>query len=199
MLDPSILCTVDFWEEAEGIQRNFRTINFPESIKQITNLELREFYGGYLPEERVLRVEELTKRCQEYFQSFSFRKYSEEIPKPFREAYRSLGMGLERSTIPRSIQNVLLDEFAFLITQSSILSRMKKVFKVFENLKAIPLLNLEKRVPEEWKETVNGIKKAGSIINWIGFLGGYSIILPFPMSPVVGGIVEGVRLILLDP
>jgi len=199
MLDPSILCTVDFWKTTRNLKRVFPVIYVPESIKQLEDIEFRKFYGGRLLTEKILSVEEVIKRSREVFKSFSWKEYSEEIPEQFRVGFGNLRRGLEKSYLAKSIQNVFLDEFVFLTTQSSILSRMKKIFKVFETLNVFPLLNFEKRAPEEWKDIVHGVKKAVSIINWIGFIGGYSLIFPFPISPLVGGVVKGIRLILVDP
>ena len=199
MLDPSLLCTVDFWEETRNLRRIFRTIYFPESIKQMRNIELRKFYGGYLHEEKILAVGEVAKRCQEYFRSFSWEKYSDEMPELFRVGFGNLRRGLEKTYLAKPIQNALLDEFVFLTTQSSILSRMKKIFRVFEKFNAIPLLNLEKRAPEEWKATVRGIKKAVTLVNWIAVPVVFSIF----MGPVSGFFatkaVKGIRLLLVDP
>lgn len=199
ILDPSLLCVVDFWEETSNLPKIFPAIYVPESIKRMKAIEFRKFYGGYLSREKVLSVEEVVKRSREAFKSFSWEKYSDEIPERFRVGFGNLRIGLERSYIANSIQNALLDEFTFLTTQSSILSRMKKIFRVFERFDAIPLLNLEKRVPEEWRGVVRGIKDAVSTINWIGTIGGYSIVFGPFVGRFVGPTVTGIRLFLVDP
>ena len=199
MLDPSLLCTVDFWAEATHLQRIFPVIYVPESIKQMKNVEFSKFYGGYLSREKIMSVEDVVKRSQEAFKSFSWEEYSEEIPEQFRLGFGNLSRGLEKSYIPKSIQNALLDEFVFLTTQSSILSRMKKIFRPFEKFDAIPLLNLEKRAPKEWKKVIRGVKKAVSIINWIGSIAWFSLVLGPVVGPIVGSTVTGVRLLLVDP
>jgi len=133
------------------------------------------------------------------FESFAWREHSEEIPEQFATGFISLRQGLEESYITKSIQNALLDEFAFLTTQSSILSRMKKIFKVFERFDAFPLINLEKRAPEEWKGTIRGIKKAVSLVNWIAMPIVFSLYLGPMGGAIAGPGVKGVRMLLIDP
>jgi len=199
MLDPSLLCTIDFWENSRKLSDTFREIYFPESIKLMTDFELRKFYGIYLSEERFLGIKEIVNRTRENFRSFSFRTFSEEVPEPFREGYSKLRRGLEQSIIPKSIQNTFLDEFIFLTTHSSILSRMKKSFKIFEKFSAFPLLNLEKRAPEEWRDTIRGIKWVVKVVNWIAFSAVFSIYLGPAVGPIAGKFVDGIRLVLVDP
>ena len=44
------------------------------------------------------------------------------------------------------------------------LSRLKKSIKPFEKFNNLPLINLEKIVPEEYKDAVGGMKKAFSML-----------------------------------
>lgn len=199
MLDPSILCLVDFWKEATDLQEIFPTIYFPESIKQMKNAEFQEFFGGYLIRENILSVDEVIKRSGKSFKSFSWQEYSAEIPEQFRVGFDSLRRGLEQSYIAKSIQSSLMDEFVFLTIQSSVLSRMKKIFKVFEKFDAIPLLNLEKKAPEEWKKSIRGTKKACKCINWVASIVGFSLFFGPVVGPIVGYTVTGVRLLIVDP
>ena len=98
-----------------------------------------------------------------------------------------------------SIRDILLDEFVFLSTQSTILSRIKKSFEVFEKLGAIPLINLEEIAPEEWRKTVRGLKNAINFANWIATIGAFTIWLG-PVAGFLGGsAVTGTRLLLIDP
>jgi hypothetical protein len=76
---------------------------------------------------------------------------------------------------------------------------MKKTFKLLEKFDAIPLLNLEKRVPKEWQKSVSGLKKAIDLVNWIALIGTFSLWLG-PIIGVLGGsAVTGIRLLLIDP
>lgn len=88
-----------------------------------------------------------------------------------------------------------MDEFVFLCTQSSIVSRLKKTFKLLEKLQAIRLINLENEVPEEWRGTVKGIKELTHAVNWIATLGRFDMSLGFEGTMLV----EGIRLFLIDP
>jgi hypothetical protein len=91
---------------------------------------------------------------------------------------------------------LLLDEFVFLASRSSMLSRMKKPLKIFEKFNALPLLNLEKIAPDEWRETIRGIKRATRLINWIGSIAFFAIGVPFSVPSIALG---GIRLLLVDP
>lgn len=199
MLDPSLLCTVDFWENITNLRRIFPKIYVPESLMQMKGIEFLEFYGGYLSREKILSIEDVVKRCREAFESFSWEKHSAEIPEQFRVGFGNLRRGLEKSYIAKSIQNALLDEFVFLTTKSSILSRLKKIFKLFEKFDAIPLLNLEKRAPEEWEKSIRGAKRACGYINWLASIVGFSLLFGPIVGPLVGSTVSGVRLLLVDP
>lgn len=199
MLDPSVICAVDFWRTTRNLKRIFPVIYVPESIKEMENLEFRKFYGGRLRTERILSVEEVVKRSHEAFRFFSWKEYSEEVPEQFRVGFDNLRRGLGQSYISKSIQNALLDEFVFLTTQSSILSRLKKIFRVFEKFDAIPLLNLEKKATEEWKKSVRGAKKACGVINWIGSMVVFSLLFGPVVGLFAGSGVTGVRLLIVDP
>jgi len=199
MVDPSLLCRVEFWEFASNLQKLFSQIYFPQNFKQIKNNDFRDFYGIYLHESQILSVEKVAENTQEIFKSFSWEKYSEDMPQQFKRGFEKLRRGLRESPLPIPIQNTLLDEFVFLCTQSSILSRMKKTFKLFERFNAIPLLNLEKIAPEEWRASVKGVKKAVSLVNWIAFIGIFSLWLGPIVGPVAGTAVKGIRLLLVDP
>lgn len=199
MLDPSLLCAVDFWKKIIALQKIFPIIYVPKSIKQMKDSEFRDFYGSYLYRRKTLSVEEVVKRSLESFRLFSWEEYLSEMPDRFRVGFGNLRRGLEKTYIAESIQKALLDEFVFLTTRSSILSRLKKPFKLFEKFDALPLLNLEKRAPEEWKKSVRGVKNAVNLINWIASIVKFSLLLGPLVGPVVGSTVTGVRILLVDP
>ena len=60
-----------------------------------------------------------------------------------------------------------------------------------------------KKVPDEWKETVSGIKNAFTLVNYVANIGGFMATLGFPMGTAIGAVsgtlVEGVRIIIIDP
>lgn len=199
ILDPSILCMTAFWETTSDLQKVFPIIYFPRSIKQMKNAEFQKFYCCYLSQNKILRVEEVVKRSMKSFRSFSWEEFSAEIPQQFMVGFGNLRRGLEKSYIAKSIQNSLLDEFVFLTTQSSVLSRMKKIFRVFEKFDAIPLVNLEKRAPEEWRKSIRGTKKTCRFINWIGSIIFLNLFFGPVAGPIVGSTVTLVRLLIIDP
>lgn len=193
MVDPSLLCTVEFWETSADLRNMIPKIYFPINLRNIKDGDFRDFYGGHRHE--VLSVEEIFRRSKEVLRSFSWEEYSREIPQKLSGNFESFASRLRESHLSRPVQETLLDEFVFLCTQSSIISRLKKTFKFFEKLEAIPLLNLEKIVPEDWRRIVSGIKTTVSLVNWIATLGGFSISLGILGTAVV----EGIRLFLVDP
>jgi hypothetical protein len=199
MLDPSLLARHRFWESIQNLQSIFPTIYVPKGVQEIKDSEFREFYGGYIYEPEILRVKEIIKRSQETFRWFSWKEYGEKIPEQLAEGFDRLKFYLEDSYLSMPVRNILLDEFVFLSTQSSILSRMKKTFKMLEKFNALPLLNLEEIVPEEWQKSVSGLKIAINSVNWIAFIGTFSLWLG-PIGGFLGGsAVTGIRLFLIDP
>lgn len=199
MLDPSLLIRHGFWESVQSLQKVFPIIYVPKSIRNIKGPEFREFYGGYLREKDIVRIEEVVRNTQENFKWFSWEEHSEKIPEQLAERFAGLRLRVEESSLPVPIRTVLLDEFVFLATQSSILSRMKKTFKLLEKLDAIPLINLEKVVPEEWRKSISGLKKAVDVINWIATIGVFAIWLGPAASVIGGSAATGIRLLLIDP
>jgi hypothetical protein len=193
MIDPSLMSTFEFWESSGNFQNLFSKIYFPRGLRNVPDSEFREFYGSY--RKRILKVEEMFGRGQGFLESFSWEEHQERIPDRLTEIFYQLRGRLEESDLSRPISQIMLDEFVFLSTQSSIISRLKKSFKMFEKLKVFPLINLEKMVPEEWQSTAKGIKTSISLANWIATLGRFSISLGFSGTVAV----EGIRLLLIDP
>jgi hypothetical protein len=199
MLDPSLLVRHGLWESVQSLRKVSPIIYVPEGIRNIKDSEFREFYGGYLRERDIARIEEVIRNAQETFKWFSWVEYSEKMPEQLAERFTGLRLRVEESSLPVPIRTILLDEFVFLATQSSILSRMKKTFKLLEKLDAIPLINLEKIVPQEWQKSISGLKKAVAIINWIATIGVFAIWLGPAAGVIDGSAVTGVRLLLIDP
>jgi len=193
MVDPSLLCTVEFWETSANLRDVIPKLYFPINIRNIKESDFHDFYGGYRRE--VLSVEEVFGRSREALHSFSWEEYSGQIPQKLSGNFEIFVSRLRESHLSKQLQGALLDEFVFLCTRSSIISRLKKTFKLFEKLQATRLINLEEEAPEEWRETVKGIKNAISLVNWIASLGGFSISLGIFGTAVV----EGIRLFLIDP
>lgn len=199
MLDPSLLCVNGFWKKADSLRDFFPEVYVPQGIRQMENRELRDFYGGYLSQKRMLLASDMIERSRMY-KSFSWTEYQNKIPEEFQTRVGSLREYLKESNLPSTVQDALLDEFFFLIIHSSILSRLKKTFKTFEKCNALPLLNLEKIAPDEWKESVRGLKKAVDVVRWIASIGAFSVWLGPYAGPISGTVVDqGIRLLLVDP
>ncbi len=199
MLDPSLLIQPIFWKSAQKLNEVFPTIYIPQSINKIKNPDFREFYGSYLRESDIMNIDKVIRNAETSFEWFSWEDYSKKVPEQYKEHFGALRRDLEKSNLSSALQNILLDEFVFLTTQSSILSRIKKTFKLFEKLEVFPLINLENIVPEEWQKSVSGIKKTVDIVNWIGTIGAFAIWLDPVIGVISGSTVTGVRLLLIDP
>jgi len=196
MIDPSLLYRHRFWENKLWETPTLKDFNFyiPNSLYQISEKDipsLTMFYVGGFPA-RMINFEELKERSKKKFEIFDREEYIEKIPKQFLEKYEILQSAYFRSPI----KEILLDEFVFLTTKSCLLSALKKVFKQFEKLNVFPLINLEEKVPEEWKETVSGLKK---LANWVAFLGTFTVTGDPILSTRITTSIETVRLILIDP
>lgn len=198
MADPSLLCKVNFWEAVTHLKK-VAPLVYPRNIEFIEDADLWNFYGAYLRKRDALSVKEVIARCKKSFRSFVWREYYQAIPETLLSGFVTFRRKLEKSHLPIAVQNILLDEFVFLATQSSIISRLKKPFKFFEKFDAIPLLNLEKRAPPDLRRSIRGIKKAISFINWIATIGTFSIWLGPVMGSFTGSVITGIRLILIDP
>lgn len=193
MIDPSLLYRYRFWGETPP-----RNIKFyiPKSLYKIPENDISDFskfYMGGLSQKRALRLKEIKEILAERkIEEFDRKKYIKKIPEQFLERYEIL----QKLDFKYPIKEVLLDEFVFLTTKSCLLSALKKVFKQFERANVFPLINLEEKVPDEWKETVSGLKK---LANWIAFLGTFTVTGNLILSGVSAKVTEGIRLFLIDP
>jgi hypothetical protein len=197
MLDPSLLCATAFWKDFRPFGNTWRNFRIPFSIRLMNEREFTDFYADYLPKLKIMDFQEMLNLTSN-FESFNWKENINRLPELLRDNYSSLRSNLAESKLSESIQNSLLDEFIFLATQSSIASRLKKSFKMFEKLKALPLINLEKIAPEEWKGAVKGVKTAVSAVRWLALIGGFNLWLG-PGAQIVGGAVTGIRIFLIDP
>ncbi len=186
MLDPSLLLyqNISSFVDIEPlfIPANFFNIQ-EENISSIIDV-----YGGYAP--RLIDyslINSIKKLAEELgYEKFDGKRYSEEIPGNLKEGYNRL----LNSDMPISVKRIMEDEYVFMATRrSALLSRLKKPLKIFEKANVIPIINLEKSVPEEWRETVRGIKK---IVNWIAFFGSVA----FPQIGIPAGLIH---MIIIDP
>jgi hypothetical protein len=192
MLDPSLVFDPSErpYEELKGI------IYIPESFLMLSKDQLDElarFYGPYISRERIqfgyTTYRERLHRVA--WKQFNGKEFVNQVPNELRGSYYAL---LE-AEISDTVRSILIDEFTFLVTQSCLLSRLKKTFKLFEKLNALPIINLEERVPHEWVEPVRGMKKCAS---WIGFIVG-SIMLDSGIGTAIWTAIEGIRLVIIDP
>jgi hypothetical protein len=192
MLDPSLF--LDPVERPyEGLEGG---IYLPKSalrlsIDQVD--ELASFFGIYIPNERLhFGYETYTDRLSRIsWKEFSGTEFINLVPQELLHGYHAL----QEAEIPDTIRLILIDEFVFLTTQSCLLSRLKKIFKSFEKLDVLPLINLEEWVPQEWAKPVRGMKKCAS---WIGFIVGSFMVGPgFGVKAMMT--IEGARLVIIDP
>ena len=196
IIDPSLLFVHNFWDEIDGFYDN---VYYPKSILELDDSLIEEYYGIYKKKEELITRDLTSFLCERHFQAFSWEE-NRDILDTIREAFPTFNM---TAFIPSPIQHIMLEELMFLFKKSTLLSRLKKSLKLFEKFNGIPLINLEERAPDEWKDTVAGIKKAFSLVNYVVNIGGFTITLGYPIGTItgiIGGtIVEGMRLIIIDP
>lgn len=192
MLDPSLLLdpTARPYEELRGY------IYLPSSIFRLSGNrvdELAEFFGPYISKERIrFGYNTFEKRLSKVdCKEFSGREFASQVPEELMRGYYAL----QKAEIPDPVKFILIDEFVFLATQSCLVSRLKKPFKVFEKLNVLPLINLEERVPQEWIKPVRGMKKCAT---WIGFIVG-SVTLGPGIGATIAAAIVGTRLVIIDP
>lgn len=192
MLDPSL-----FLDPAERPYEELRGYTYiPSSVFGLSGHqvgELASFFGPYISEERIqFGYNTFRERLSRIvWKEFSGREFANQVPEELLRGYHTL----QEAEIPDSVKFILIDEFVFLATQSCLLSRLKKPFKFFEKLNVLPLINLGERVPPEWVEPVHGMKKCAT---WIGFIVG-SITLGLGIGATIAAVIEGTRLVLIDP
>lgn len=192
MFDPSL-----FLDPTERpYEELLRDIYLPSSVLGLSRDqvgELASFFGPYIPRERVqFGYNTYRERLSRIvWKEFNGREFASQVPQELLHGYHAL---LE-AEISDTVRFILVDEFVFLATQSCLLSRLKKPFKFFEKLNALPLINLEERVPQEWVKPVRGMKKCAT---WIGFIVG-SVILGPGIGVTIAATIEGARLVIIDP
>ena len=193
MIDPSLLYRYRFWGETPPRNIKFYIPKILYKIPENDIPDFSKFYMGGLSQKRALSFKEIKEMLAERkIEEFDRKKYIKKIPEQFLERYEIL----QNLDFKYPIKEVLLDEFVFLTTKSCLLSALKKVFKQFEKINVFPLINLEEKVPDEWKETVSGLKK---LANWIAFLGTFTLTGNLILSGVSAKVTEGIRLFLIDP
>ena len=209
MLDPSLLVHLRFWSSVNFLKKMMhgRPIYVPYGINYVEDAELEKFYRyPFWNREEMLPARVVRMKAKEAFKFFSWKEQRRNIREEFIEDFEKLRVRLEKSSLPTSVKDMLLDEFAFLSSQSAILSRLKRTFKLLEQ-HGIPLINLEKIAPDEWKTHVHKIKKTINIVNWIATMGFFTLCFG-PIGASVGTSIEGsfgapvttgIRLFLIDP
>lgn len=209
MIDPSLLVHPRFWSSVSFLKEMMhgRPIYVPYGINYVEDAELRRFYRyPFWYREEMLSAKVVRMRAEEAFKFFSWKEQRQNVRKEFIEEFEKLSFRLEKSFLPASVKDMLLDEYVFLSSQSAILSRLKITFKLLEQ-HGIPLINLEKMAPDEWKRHVHRIKKTIDIVNWIAIMGFFALWFG-PIGASVGAsignslgasVTTGIRLFLIDP
>ena len=192
IIDPSLLLDPKRYPEQE-LERTFYIPASFLGLKERLLRDLIEFYSPYLSEREMeygyRTFEDRLKSIK--WEPFNGRECLQKIPKQFLDSYEQL-ISLD---LPDVVSKILQDEFVFLVTQSCLVTRLKKSLRLFEKFNIFPLLNLEKIVPPEWATTVSGMKKWA---NWVAFIVG-----PITLGPGVGFAIAttlaGIRLAIIDP
>lgn len=199
ILDPSLLIVEKFWDQDfENLRRDTR-VYFPQGLQQIDENDYIDIYGGYRRSRDLISLSETISYCSDYFSSFSYREYLDEIPRSQIEKFSEFRTSLEEISHPA--REILIDEAAFLLTKSSMASRLKKSLKYFENFNIFPLVNLEKEAPAELRDTISGLKKSIKFVRWWATpifiaIGPVGTIWTRILDSIV---IEGIRLLIIDP
>lgn len=198
MLDPSIMCISKFWDSSYKLGGPNKKIFVPGHLKNISTSELRDFYGSRLT--KILKIEMILDRASKMFEPFFWEEHQRDIPDQLIPHLNKLKKGLEKSAIPDPIRQIFVDEFVFLSTHSIIVSRLKKVAKIFERLGDLPLINLENKVPLNLQKQVKGIKKAISIAHYVFGIGSFALFWNEPILVKSAFLVlDEIRMLVIDP
>ncbi|MEM2944621.1 MAG: hypothetical protein QW087_07775 [Methanomassiliicoccales archaeon] len=204
MIDPSLLVHRHFWLAIEELHSQYPSRGrflVPYGIMGILDRDLSRYYAGSLGSAHRLNAEEIVRKCYEfdkYLDFFSWKDYRDLKDKEFLQFFEPVRNELQRSKLPRSIQEILLDELVFMATKSAILSRLRKTFPVLLRKFRIPLIDLTELVPLEWKLKVKGIKKIVQILTYIATLDQVEIRLGSFIGPAET-VYSGVVIFLIDP
>ena len=191
MLDPSLLLDRRYnqYEQIKG------DIYIPASFFNLSRrevLELEDFFGLYLTENIHLGYRTFMQRINTIrWQKYDNREFKNDLPANLRNNYENL----QEANIPKHVKSILSDEFLFLTTRSSLISRLKKPFKVFEKNKVFPLINLEKSVPPQWAPFISEMKHYA---NWICFASTLMDVSDYTLIPT-SPILASIRLFIIDP
>ena len=199
ILDPSLLVVGKFWDQNFDNLRNSTRVFFPQGLKNIEENNLHKIYGGYRKKQDLLSYSDTISYCSDNFMPFSYTEFLDAIPQSQLIKFSAFRSILEEISHPAS--TILLDEAVFLLTKSSIASRLKKSLKFFEDFNIFPLVNLEKEAPEELRETISGLKKAINLVRYLATpvfiaIGPVGNIWTRMLDAIV---IEGIRLLMIDP
>jgi len=199
MVDPSILVSKDRLQrlyEYEGvlyIPSSFKKL-FP--IKEKESLRALEFYAGYLQKEKLAYYDlvHYNEALRSLFEKENVKEFSKESVEIPREVYPHLRY-LKEIELPIEVKRIIEEELIFLYTQSGLISRLKKIFEIFGDLR-LPMIDATHSVPEEWRSAVRGMKK---ICNWTAFLANVAMTANHLHTTPILLVINGVTLIIIDP
>ena len=195
MIDPSILISKRYLYNLFDFKGRLYVPNsFIEMLKD-AKFEERwspdyNFYSGYLSHE-LLADTEFIESLLKKLEVSTFSKKHFKKPSPQTELVMSK---VEELYLPPYVREILKEEIAFLFSHSGLISRLKKPFEMMARAD-LPIIDITRSVPEDWKYTVKGMKR---FCNWIGFLADFSVNLIPPVN-VLSRIVGGVRMYIIDP
>jgi hypothetical protein len=189
LLDPSIFYR--WWSLPDKKDIENLNLYIPKSLLSVNKqdrVDFDSFYLGSITEDKRIDYNAVRAIIDGYdFDIFERSKALESIPEEFVDVFDSL----QKAEFKFPIKDILLDEFVFLTTQSCVVSRVKKSFKQFEKVNIFPLIDFGKIVPDEWKNTVKGLKK---IANIIAFIGTFMV-----TEDMVSSVITGTSLFIVDP
>lgn len=199
ILDPSILIINKFWNNDFSKFKKQSKVYFPNGLHEINEDDFKKYYGGYRKKRDLLSLSDTISFCESEFYSFDHKDSELQIPDEFSIQY--LSFRNYASNVNHPALEIISDEAVFLLTKSSMASRLKKSLKIFEQFKMFPIINLEDEAPDDLKEAISGLKNFINISRWWAT----PIFVAFgpfgnPMNNAMVSIaIEGVRLLIIDP
>lgn len=170
ILDPSLLLLDSTYENLMSIDYDV-DFYFPKSLLSIKeNPGALKFYKGRINEEKILSADEIIKKLKKSsILEYSKGEHKENISNDLIYIFSRLeDLGFEYKLVKRIFE----DELAFLINETYLFSRLKKIFSILSNL--VPLYDLRGYTPNRLQGTVNEIIESIGYVRYMAAIGMFS-------------------------
>lgn len=191
MVDPSLLLSRHYlWRLSEYNDVLYIPSSFKKIIEKREVETILDFYSKYLRKEGIATYGEQ----YQFFGKENVLEFSKEMVEEYpEEMYLHLEY-LKELKPPLEIKEIIEEELIFLYTYSGLISRLKNIFDIFNDIK-MPIIDITRSVPKEWQTSVKGMKK---LCNWIAFLADLSMTADLLHATSVALIINGIRMFIID-